>query len=126
MENENRSNRYRPAFPRKSGQTQWHFEEVTTERSWVEIQDQESDISDYEVGMTEAAIGTSAKSEFLRRRKTKIPASKKPIVDLGYQFQEEIIDSNVNCYVLPSFLGSRIPQSPFCVKRGLIITDGSL
>jgi hypothetical protein len=61
MENENRSNRYGPAFPRKSGQTRWHFEEVTTERSWVEIQDQESDISDYEVGMTEAAIGTSAK-----------------------------------------------------------------
>ena len=113
VENENRSNRYRAALPRKSGQTRWHFEEVTTERSWEEMQEQESNISDYEVGMNEAATGTSAKSEILKKQKMRIPASNDPTIDLVYELQEEVIDSTVDCYVLPSFLGSRIPQSPF-------------
>jgi hypothetical protein len=81
------------------------------------MQDHESYISDDEAGTSETAIGTSAKSEFLKKWKTKIPASKKPIVDLRYQLQEEVINSTVYCYVLLSFLGSRIPQPPFLCQE---------
>jgi hypothetical protein len=50
-------------------------EEVTTKRSWEEMQDQESYISDYEVGICETAIGTSAKPGFLKKWKSKsLPA----------------------------------------------------
>ena len=63
--------------------------------------------------MNEAATGTSAKSEILKKQKMRIPANNDPTIDLVYELQEEVIDSTVDCYVLPSFLGSRIPQSPF-------------
>ena len=50
-------------------------EEMKTKRSWEEMQDQESYISDYEVGICETAIGTSAKPGFLKKWKSKsLPA----------------------------------------------------
>lgn len=71
---------------------------MTTECSWEEMQDQESDISDYEVGMSEAAISTSAKSEFPEEAEDENPCQQKANRRLGVPISRS--DNKLHCLLL--------------------------